>query len=483
MKKWILAAFLPLCFPALALSGLPPTVTKGANDASNKTTFNFTFPWINLTHTGVGASFTSMTVPLFAQNATPATPAANTNILWFGNDGLLHTIGSTGAVLGYQVSGNYITALTGDVTASGPGSAAATIAANAVTNAKAAQMGAHTYKGNNTGLTANAADVSAANLLTDIGAVPTTTTVNTHALSSNITLAPGDLSCTTGDVVLGVAGVESCVAMSGGATIGTSGVVTLGNPGASTLGGIESVAAVAHNFLTSISTLGVPALAQPAFTDISGSVAATQLPNPTASTLGGIESLASVAHNFLDSISTSGVPHASQPAFTDISGSVAATQLPNPTASTLGGIESLAAVTSKWINTISTSGVPSATQPAFTDISGVATVAQTTIATQAISALAIDWSTGSVFTKTLGANTTFTFSNLTAGQTIVVRLTNTASNYTVTWPTTLPVNVCWAGGATTCTGTQPVETIGAHTDVWTFVYDGTQVYGSVIQNF
>ncbi len=55
--------------------------------------------------------------------------------------------------------------------------------------------------------------------------------------------------------------------------------------------------------------------------------------------------------------------------FTDISGSVAATQLPNPSASTLGGIQSLAAASHKWINTISTSGVPSATQPAFTDLS------------------------------------------------------------------------------------------------------------------
>jgi hypothetical protein len=111
------------------------------------------------------------------------------------------------------------------------------------------------------------------------------------------------------------------------------------------------------------------------------------------------------------------------------------------------------------------------------------TVAQTTVANQAISASAIDWSTGNSFTKTLAANTTFTFSNLSSGQTIIVRITNTASNFTVTWPTTSPVNVCWAGGATTCTGTQPVETVGAHVDVWTFYYDGTQIYASVIQNF
>jgi hypothetical protein len=102
----------------------------------------------------------------------------------------------------------------------------------------------------------------------------------------------------------------------------------------------------------------------------SGTLPAGRLPNPSAATLGGIQSAAAVSHQWINSISTSGVPALSQPAFADISGSVAATQLPNPSATTLGGIESLASVASKWINTISTSGVPSATQPAFTDISG-----------------------------------------------------------------------------------------------------------------
>lgn len=46
-----------------------------------------------------------------------------------------------------QAAGNYITALTGDVTASGPGSAAATIANDAVSNAKLGNMAQATIKG------------------------------------------------------------------------------------------------------------------------------------------------------------------------------------------------------------------------------------------------------------------------------------------------------------------------------------------------
>jgi hypothetical protein len=64
---------------------------------------------------------------------------------------------------------------------------------------------------------------------------------------------------------------------------------------------------------------------QPAFTDISGSVAASQIPSPTSSALGGIESITSASHQWVAYIDTSGVPHQSQPASTDLSDTVPTT--------------------------------------------------------------------------------------------------------------------------------------------------------------
>ncbi|MBK6463556.1 MAG: hypothetical protein IPF92_21515 [Myxococcales bacterium] len=93
---------------------------------------------------------------------------------------------------------------------------------------------------------------------------------------------------------------------------------------------------------------------------------------------------------------------------------------------------------------------------------------QTQGATIAVAAMEIDWSLGPVQTKTLaaGANT-FTFANQASGQVLVVRVTGAAS--TLTWPT-----IKWAGGAA------PTQTASG-IDVYTFVHDGTSIYGSVVQ--
>jgi hypothetical protein len=51
----------------------------------------------------------------------------------------------------------------------------------------------------------------------------------------------------------------------------------------------------------------------------SGTLPPARLPNPAPTTLGGVESAAAVAHEWIDSISTAGVPHLSQPAESDLS--------------------------------------------------------------------------------------------------------------------------------------------------------------------
>jgi hypothetical protein len=68
-----------------------------------------------------------------------------------------------------QPAGNYITDLTGDVTATGPNSATATIASNAVTLAKMAQLPANTIIGNNTGATATPLALTKAQVLAFLG--------------------------------------------------------------------------------------------------------------------------------------------------------------------------------------------------------------------------------------------------------------------------------------------------------------------------
>lgn len=94
--------------------------------------------------------------------------------------------------------------------------------------------------------------------------------------------------------------------------------------------------------------------------------------------------------------------------------------------------------------------------------------------TESAGATTIDWSLGQDHTLTLNANlATVAFSNATSGQTICVTITNTASNYTVTWGNSIK----WVAN------TQPTQTVGAHTDVWTIKDLGGTFYGSVVQNF
>lgn len=142
--------------------------------------------------------------------------------------------------------------------------------------------------------------------------------------------------------------------LSGTNVTGTIGASHLPAPTLLALGGVKAIAGVAHDWIYGIDTSGNPLLAQPAFSDISGTVSNGQLANSGITinshsiSLGGSFSLA----------------------FSDFAGTVAAIQLPNPSAVTIGGIQSITAATHMWIDSISTSGVPHQSQPTFSDISG-----------------------------------------------------------------------------------------------------------------
>ena len=86
----------------------------------------------------------------------------------------------------------------------------------------------------------------------------------------------------------------------------------------------------------------------------------------------------------------------------------------------------------------------------------------------------VDWSAGRVFTKTLPAGagtTTITFSNLVAGKSIMVILTqDSGTARDVDWT---DVDL-WPGG----TEIEMTSTLGAKA-VFSFVYDGVDVIGTV----
>lgn len=86
----------------------------------------------------------------------------------------------------------------------------------------------------------------------------------------------------------------------------------------------------------------------------------------------------------------------------------------------------------------------------------------------AVVAFAIDWSLGGIFTKTLsGGADTFTFANAASGMVIIVRVIGAGGS--LAWPT-----VKWAGGVA------PTQTASG-TDIYTFVHDGSDIFGSVVQ--
>ena len=108
-------------------------------------------------------------------------------------------------------------------------------------------------------------------------------------------------------------------------SISTAGVPHSSQPQASDIGGLAPSATADTTNAGNIS---------------SGVLDALRLPLPTASSLGGVQALAPQAHQWLTGISTSGIPTASQPGFADIAGTFSGDllgSLANPTVVRVNG--------------------------------------------------------------------------------------------------------------------------------------------------
>lgn len=181
---------------------------------------------------------------------------------------------------GKQASGNYITALTGDGTASGPGSAALTLAtvnSNVGSFGDATHVSAITVNGK--GLVTAAASTSiqiaesqVTNLVSDLAAKQSTTLTNTHILVGNGSAVATD------------------VALSGDATLANTGALTLATVASSgTTGSSTSIPSITINAKGLVTSVSGNAVIAPAGT-LTGTTLASNVVTSSLTTVGTITS-------------------------------------------------------------------------------------------------------------------------------------------------------------------------------------------------
>ena len=190
-----------------------------------------TTAWITLVYSGgSGGSWGAITGTLSAQTdlqnalnlkatlASPTftgVPAAPTAVPGTNTTQLATTafVAAAGAASG-------ITALTGDVTATGPGSVAATIAANVVTLAKMAQVATASFLGRITALTGNVEVLTAAQAKTVL-AISLTADVSGTLQAAQMPALTGDVTNTAGSLATTIAPAAVTLAKQANVATGT----------------------------------------------------------------------------------------------------------------------------------------------------------------------------------------------------------------------------------------------------------------------
>jgi len=312
---------------------------------------------------------------------------------------------------------------------------------NAVTNAKLAQAPTLTIKGNNTGSTANELDLTVAQVNTMLGDLLIANNLSDVASASTSFKNISPLT-TAGDIIY-----ENATPTPARLAIGTTGQVL------TVSGGLPTWATPTNTGTVTSVAFSVPG---------SSIFGATGTPITTSGTLG------------LTTTGTSGgIPYFSSTSVLSSSALLAASQL------IIGGgagtAPSTLAAGSQYqplVMGASAPGYAALNLGQSAAVTGVLPPLNKVSPTFVIPSTTIDWTKGDIYTQTLTANTSFTFSGAISGQTIDVILTNTASNYTVSWPNSIK----WPNK------TVPTMSTGANSDIYTFRYDGTYYYGVADQN-
>jgi hypothetical protein len=416
-----------------------------------------------------------------------------------------------------QAAGSYITALTGDVTATGPGSATSHLVATS--NATLTTLSALTTASS---LASVGTITSGTWNATDIGATYGGTGINTSASTGVPVISAGTWSVdSTLPIALG--GTNNGAAYTAGSVIFSNGTsLTQNNANffwdntnlALGIGTSPATTAVLDIVNNSGTAKAVQTTGYGANVGFRGRYANGTLASPTAATTGntlsffsgrgyGTSQFATASTGAINFVAGATFTNTSNPTYIQFqvtpSGSVTLAEAMriNSTGNVLidtttdNGTDVLqigSGIFSSYLKVNGVGGTVTLTGPAsgstFATIGPLAytngTINYTLTPAELSngssgSALTLNLSNGAAQSVTLSANTTFTLSNAIAGGSYVIRIIQGSGSYTVTWAGS---NVFWPGGFAPV-----ITTTAGFVDLINFYFDGTNYYGSFNQNY